>query len=67
MPNVAQSSATLAGIKLVMVGLPTAGLLLAGLAMLFYPMRKGGHDAIVEQLAARRLAEPETLNPELAG
>ncbi len=65
--NVMQSPATLAGIKVVMVGLPAAGLLLAGLAMLFYPMRKGGHDTIVEELAARRLAEPETLNPELVG
>jgi GPH family glycoside/pentoside/hexuronide:cation symporter len=65
-PNVVQTPATLAGIKMVMVGLPAAGLLLSGLGMMIYPMRKGGHDAIVEQLAARRLAEPETLNPEAA-
>jgi len=56
--NAAQTPQTLAGLKMIMVALPTAGLIGAGLAMLLYPMRKGGHESIVEQLAARRRAEP---------
>ncbi len=62
--NVEQSPATLAGIKWIMIGLPALGVALAGLAMLFYPMRRGRHEEIVEQLAARRWAEPAALNPD---
>ncbi|HEY1963028.1 MAG TPA: MFS transporter [Rhizomicrobium sp.] len=62
--NVPQSPATLVGIKWIMVGLPAAGLVVAGITMLLYPMRKGSHDAIVDQLAARRAAEPGPLLPE---
>jgi hypothetical protein len=29
-------------------------------------MRRGGHEAILDQLAARRKAEPQTLNPDVA-
>lgn len=54
--NQAQTPATLAGIKAIMIWLPGAGLVVAGLVMLFYPIRKGTHEAIVEELAARRTA-----------
>lgn len=65
-PNVEQSPQTLAGMKMLMVGLPMAGQAGAFLVMFLYPLRKGGHEAIVDQLAARRLAEPQALNPDVA-
>jgi len=65
-PNVEQSASTLAGMKMLMVGLPAVGMAGAFLAMFLYPLRKGGHEVIVDQLAARRLAEPQTLNPDVA-
>ncbi|HEY1709547.1 MAG TPA: glycoside-pentoside-hexuronide (GPH):cation symporter [Rhizomicrobium sp.] len=65
-PNVEQSAQTLAGMKSLMVGLPAFGLAGAFLAMTLYPMRKGGHETIIDQLAARRNAEPQTLNPDVA-
>jgi GPH family glycoside/pentoside/hexuronide:cation symporter len=65
-PNVEQSPETLAGLKHVMVILPAIGVGGAFLAMFLYPMRKGGHEAILDQLAARRKAEPQTLNPDIA-
>lgn len=51
--NQAQTPATLAGIKAIMIWLPGAGLAVAGLVMLLYPIRKGTHEAIVAELAAR--------------
>jgi GPH family glycoside/pentoside/hexuronide:cation symporter len=65
-PNVEQTPETLAGLKHVMVILPAIGVAGAFLAMIFYPMRRGGHEAILDQLAARRKAEPHTLNPDVA-
>ncbi len=54
--NAPQTPETLAGIKAIMIWLPGAGMIMAGLAMLFYPIRRGDHEAIVEKLAARRQA-----------
>jgi len=65
-PNVQQSESTLAGLKHIMVVLPAAGLALGFIAMLFYPLKRGVHEGIVQQLAARKLAAPETLVPESA-
>lgn len=53
-PNVPQSPATLTGLKTIMILLPASGLLLAGLLMWFYPLRKGVHEGIVRDLALRR-------------
>lgn len=61
--NVEQSAETLVGLKWIMIGLPMVGLVLGGLAMMFYPLRRGDHESIVEQLAARRGAEPGLLSP----
>jgi GPH family glycoside/pentoside/hexuronide:cation symporter len=52
--NQGQSEATLAGLKTIMVVLPLVGVSGAGLAMLFYPIRKGDHEAIVADLSAGR-------------
>ena len=52
-PNQAQTAETLAGLKTIMVVLPLIGTGGAGLAMLFYPLRKGDHEAIVRELEAR--------------
>jgi GPH family glycoside/pentoside/hexuronide:cation symporter len=65
-PNVAQSPQTLAGMKMLMVALPLVGQAGAFLVMWLYPLRKGGHEAILDLLAARRAAEPQTLNPDVA-
>jgi GPH family glycoside/pentoside/hexuronide:cation symporter len=65
-PNVQQSESTLAGMKYIMLVLPAAGLTLGFIAMLFYPLKRGVHESIVEQLAARKLAAPEALVPENA-
>jgi GPH family glycoside/pentoside/hexuronide:cation symporter len=62
--NAKQSPETLAGIKAIMIWLPGTGLVIAGLVMLFYPIRRGTHESIVEQLAERRKAEPATINPQ---
>jgi GPH family glycoside/pentoside/hexuronide:cation symporter len=63
--NVPQSPETLAGIKWIMVGLPSAGLIVAGLTMLLYPMKKGSHESIIDQLAARKAVEQGSLEPHL--
>jgi len=52
--NAEQSPETLAGMKDIMIWLPGAGLVIAGLVMLLYPIRKGTHERIVEELAERR-------------
>ncbi|MGH8239875.1 MAG: MFS transporter [Steroidobacteraceae bacterium] len=54
--NTTQSAGTLAGIRAIMIWLPAVGLLLAGLTMLLYPIRKGSHEAMVAELAVRRAA-----------
>jgi GPH family glycoside/pentoside/hexuronide:cation symporter len=60
-PNIAQTPETLQGMKTIMVVMPAAGLALGALAMLFHPLKRGVHESIVEQLAERRAAAPETL------
>ena len=52
--NTAQTPETLAGIKHIMIWLPGAGLVAAGVIMLFYPLRRGEHEAIVAELAQRQ-------------
>jgi GPH family glycoside/pentoside/hexuronide:cation symporter len=52
--NQAQSPETLHGLRMVVVGFPLVGLGGSALAMLFYPLRKGVHDRIVGELAARK-------------
>ncbi|WP_411341257.1 MFS transporter [Sphingopyxis sp. J-6] len=56
--NAQQSAETIAGIKDIMIWLPGAGFIIAGIAMIFYPIRKGTHEAIVEELAARSASVP---------
>lgn len=51
--NQPQSGATLAGMKAAMVFLPLAGIALSALAMYFNPLRRGTHETIVADLAAR--------------
>ncbi len=53
-PNVAQSASTLEGLKAIMVLLPASGLVLAGVFMRLYPLRKGEHENLVRELALRR-------------
>jgi GPH family glycoside/pentoside/hexuronide:cation symporter len=65
-PNAVQTPETLAGLKLIMLALPAAGLAGAALVMMLYPLRKGDHESIVEQLAARAAAEPAALNLDVA-
>jgi GPH family glycoside/pentoside/hexuronide:cation symporter len=55
--NQPQTPETIAGIKDIMIWLPGAGFIVAGIAMIFYPIRRGTHEAIVDELAIRR-AEP---------
>jgi len=52
-PNTDQSAETLEGMKVIMVALPLAGVLGGIIAMRWYPLRKGDHERIVEQLANR--------------
>lgn len=52
-PNQPQTPETLAGLKTIMVVLPMIGVAGAGLAMWFYPLRRGDHEAIVRVLQAR--------------
>lgn len=53
-PNVPQSASMLEGLKTIMILLPASGLVLAGVFMWFYPLRKGVHENIVRELALRR-------------
>jgi GPH family glycoside/pentoside/hexuronide:cation symporter len=57
--NVAQSVETLARMKMLMTALPALGLVIAGGAMLFYPLRGTRHDEIVAELEARRALAAE--------
>jgi len=63
-PNTVQTSATLHGMKTIMVAFPATGLVLGACAMLFYPLKRGVHESLVEQLAVRRqtsnAAEPRS-------
>lgn len=52
--NAAQTAETLAAMKLLMTALPAVGLVLAGAAMIFYPLRGRMHDDIVRELTGRR-------------
>ncbi len=52
--NVAQSAETLARMKVLMTALPALGLVIAGVAMFFYPLRGKRHDEIVAELEAQR-------------
>jgi GPH family glycoside/pentoside/hexuronide:cation symporter len=60
-PNQVQPPQTLAGLKTIMVVLPMIGTAGAGLAMLFYPLRKGDHERIVGELEARSPPPTEAL------
>jgi GPH family glycoside/pentoside/hexuronide:cation symporter len=66
-PNVAQSDATLQGMKTVMVMFPSLGLLLGCAAMMLYPMRNGVHESIVQQLEERRRAASGQLAQQASG
>ncbi|MCM8729363.1 MFS transporter [Hephaestia sp. GCM10023244] len=55
-PNVEQSQATLAGIKLVMICFPLAGLAIAAVAIWHHPLRRGVHDRISNDLVGRQMA-----------
>lgn len=50
-PNVEQTPETLAGMKAIIVGFPSAGLIIGGIIMLFYPMGPGEHERLVRVLA----------------
>ena len=54
-PNVEQSEATLWGIKHVITLFPAIGLAIASLAIWFHPLRRGEHERITAELAARGL------------
>lgn len=56
--NAEQSPETLAGLKAIMIWLPGLGLAVAGLVMVLYPIKRGDHERIVEELAARGSAPP---------
>lgn len=59
--NAEQSADTLLGMKRIMIFLPAAGLVAAGLLMLFYPLRRGSHEQILEDLAERVTVDPERI------
>jgi len=62
-PNQPQTAGTLAGMKTIMVVLPMIGTAGAGLAMIFYPIRRGDHEAIVRELAERAGKPPHAEAP----
>lgn len=53
-PGLAQSAETLRGIRGIMYVFPLALLSIGFVAMYFYPLRRGAHEAIVKELASRR-------------
>jgi GPH family glycoside/pentoside/hexuronide:cation symporter len=63
-PNVPQTPGTLAGLKYIMLILPATGLTLGCIVMLFYPLKRGVHETIVEQLASRKETLPGALATE---
>ena len=65
-PNVPQTAATLAGMRAIIVIIPGVGLIGSALVMFAYPMGRGGHEQIVEDLARRGAAglEPAELSVE---
>jgi len=58
-PNVTQTAATLQGMRVIIIALPAIGLIGSALAMLAYPIRKGVHENIVAELAARTVVHVE--------
>jgi GPH family glycoside/pentoside/hexuronide:cation symporter len=54
--NQVQTPQTLAGLKAIMVALPLAGVAVCALAMSFNPLRRGVHEGVVADLAARAAA-----------
>lgn len=52
-PDVAQSAATLRGMRAIMYVFPLVLLSIGAVAMYFYPLRRGAHEAIVKELALR--------------
>lgn len=56
--NAEQTPETLAGLKAIMIWLPGLGCAVSGLVMVFYPLRRGDHERIVEDLRAKRQLEP---------
>jgi len=63
-PNQLQTPQTLAGLKLIMVVLPLLGVAVCALAMLFNPLRRGVHEAIVTDLNNLARSRP-ALDPQL--
>jgi GPH family glycoside/pentoside/hexuronide:cation symporter len=53
-PGIAQSAATLADMKMLATAFPALLVALSLVAAHLYPMRRGDHERIVEQLAARK-------------
>jgi glycoside/pentoside/hexuronide:cation symporter, GPH family len=58
-PNAVQTPETLQGLKMIVVAFPVIGLGGSAIAMLFYPLRRGVHEEIVAELAARSAAPAE--------
>ena len=64
-PNVEQTPETLQGLRTIMYALPLVGVTGAFIAIYFYPIDKGDHEKIVEELK-RREAAGATAGTELA-
>lgn len=62
-PNVAQSAETLEGIKALMFWVPLAGVLAAAGLISLYPIDRRTHAAMVEEIAARAGAAPQSPSP----
>lgn len=52
-PNHPQSAATIAGMKTIMIAIPLAGAALSAAIMLLNPLRRGTHEKLVAEIAAR--------------